>query len=1335
MKNESEKLAELENLIASLKKEIADLKKAATIQNRPDTSLTASQKIIESFFDDTITPLVLLDKNYNFIRVNEAYARACQKNVSDFPGHNHFELYPSDAKEIFDKVVQTKESIQVIARPFSFPDRPEWGVTYWDWKLTPLLDRRGEVEFLVFSLEDVTKRQMAEIALAASEEKYRALFQQIEGGFALHEIIFDDNSKPVDYRFLEINSDFEKLTGLRKEDIIGKTVLEVIPNLDPFWIEQYGRVVLTGKPIRFEGYSAPLGKQYEARAFRSEPGKFAVVINDITEKKTVEKVITAERKRLYDVLETLPVYVILLTPDYHVSFANRFFRERFGESNGKRCYEYLFNRTEPCPNCETYKVFDKNGPHRWEWTGPDNRNYDIYDFPFIESDGTTHILEMGIDVTERKITERALRESEGKYRSLFSHMTSGFVLYEILHDADDKAFDARFLEVNSAYEQMLGVKKDDQIGKTVREIYPFVGLDRIKMYDEVARTGNPIRLESSNPVLGKFFDSYVYSPRPGQVAIMFVDITERKTTEEAQKDSEKRYHSLFTEMINSWALLAIIEDENGRPYDARYLDINPAFEGVAGFPRNEIVGHNISEIFPEFDASWYEACGRVARTGESFRMQQTIKRIDKTFITAIFCPAPGQFAVIREDITEKVKAQERANRLNRVYSVLSNINEAIVRVKDVNRLFEESCRIAVEEGKLRMAWIGLVDPESGMVKVAAFSGLNEGYLDSVSISSRDESSGRGPTGTCIRENRFVTCNDFATDPHMVPWRDEAAKRGYRASAAFPLHLGNKIIGAFTLYSEEAEFFKDDEIQLLKSLAEDISFAIQFLEMEKERRQVEAERDRLFNYSIDMLCIAGFDGFFKQLNPAWEKVLGWKTEELTSHPWIDFVHPDDVQETIRALDCLKDGIAVTHFENRYRRQDGTYCWISWNANPFLNESLIFCIARDVTFRKESEARLVEANAYNRRLIESSLDPLVTIGAEGKITDANAATELITGFTRDELIGTDFSDYFTEPERARAGYQQVFREGLVRDYELQLKHRDGHSTPVLYNASLYKDSKGNTIGIFAAARDITEHLKAEAEIHKLNAELEQRVIERTAQLEKAIKELEAFSYTVSHDLRAPLRAIDGFSKIILEDYQNKFDDEGKRVLSVIRHNTVFMGQLIDDLLEFSRLGKQKIVWSDIDMEELARQVGVEIKLAFPGQLPTFEIEAIPRARGDRILIHQVLANLLFNAVKFTSPKREGKVQFGGRPEANENIYFIKDNGVGFDIKYVDKLFGVFQRLHRKEEFEGTGVGLATVKRIIDMHGGRVWAEGQVDQGAIFYFSLPNNSLKEETAGDNR
>jgi PAS domain S-box-containing protein len=291
------------------------------------------------------------------------------------------------------------------------------------------------------------------------------------------------------------------------------------------------------------------------------------------------------------------------------------------------------------------------------------------------------------------------------------------------------------------------------------------------------------------------------------------------------------------------------------------------------------------------------------------------------------------------------------------------------------------------------------------------------------------------------------------------------------------------------------------------------------------------------------------------------------------------------------------------------------------------------------------------------------------------------------------------------------------------ELVHTRKDGERIVVASHWVLHRDEHDKPKAVLEVNNDITERKRAEKEIRRLNEELEERVADRTAQLQAANKELEAFSYSVSHDLRAPLRHIDGFSQALLEDYTDQLDEAGKSYLREVRGASQEMAQLIDDMLQLARVTRGEMRREPVNLSDIARGVVTELKRREPDRTVNVNIEEGLAANGDKRLLRIILSNLLGNAWKFTSKEAEPRIAFGHQQKNGESSYFVRDNGAGFDMSYVGKLFGAFQRLHTAGEFEGTGIGLATVQRIVHRHGGRVWAEGAVDEGATFYFTLSN------------
>jgi PAS domain S-box-containing protein len=415
----------------------------------------------------------------------------------------------------------------------------------------------------------------------------------------------------------------------------------------------------------------------------------------------------------------------------------------------------------------------------------------------------------------------------------------------------------------------------------------------------------------------------------------------------------------------------------------------------------------------------------------------------------------------------------------------------------------------------------------------------------------------------------------------------------------------------------------------------------------------------------------------------------------------------------------------------RAKDGSIYWVDTTVVPFVGAEgkprQYVAIRADITERK----RVEEALREQAQILDSA--QVFVRDIESRVLFWPRGAEKLYGFTSQEALGTLSHDLFhTEfPEPLEMIEQKLFEAGIWEG-ELIHRKRDGSTIVVSSAWVLHRNSQGQPIRILETNIDITARKQAEEEVQKLNDELEKRVIQRTAQLEAANHELEAFTYSVSHDLRAPLRHIGGFSKILIEDFGPAMAPEARTHLERIQDGTRRMGLLVDELLNLARVGRHALNLQPTNLNLVIEEVVSLLQPEAEGRVVDWKIGKLPAAECDPILIKQVFQNLLANALKFTRHREHAVIEINQGQENGPTVIVVRDNGVGFNMKYSDKLFGVFQRLHRAEDFEGTGIGLATVKRIIYKHGGRVWAEAELDKGATFYFTLqaePTRVTSEE------
>ncbi len=544
-----------------------------------------------------------------------------------------------------------------------------------------------------------------------------------------------------------------------------------------------------------------------------------------------------------------------------------------------------------------------------------------------------------------------------------------------------------------------------------------------------------------------------------------------------------------------------------------------------------------------------------------------------------------------------------------------------------------------------------------------------------------------------------------------------------------------------------------------------------------RKQIQVRQAHftaLVKSSDDVILSKTLDGIITSWNPASERLFGYRADEIIGQSIDCLIPPDRINEEKRFLQTILAGKTVRNYDTVRLKKDGSPIDVSVTQSAIFDEQgqvvAASKIIRDISERKQAEAaqqryteRLTAINhldliiAANVDIIEvyddfiaelrqlvpfdrASLIRLNQAGDQGQIarqwsenqppTQSNQWSP-IQGSAIERLVENHAPLLETElnEQSIWSESEQLKRDGIRSRLLLPLIV-EGRVLGVLAIAS--REPNAFSEDVQAILMTIADQLsiairKADLyeQVQRHADDLEQRVQMRTAELEAANKELEAFTYSVSHDLRAPLRAIDGFSRMLLRDYLEILPEDGQRRLGVVRENAQQMGQLIDDLLAFSRLNRQPLNREPLDLAELAAQVMDTLRHQEKSHPVELVIDPLPLCQADPALLKQVMVNLLANAMKFTRKVDAARIEIGYHEENGETVYFVKDNGAGFDMRYADKLFGVFQRLHRAEDFEGTGVGLAIVQRIIYRHAGRVWAEAKVDQGATFYFTLGKES----------
>ncbi|MBN1828522.1 MAG: PAS domain S-box protein [Deltaproteobacteria bacterium] len=526
------------------------------------------------------------------------------------------------------------------------------------------------------------------------------------------------------------------------------------------------------------------------------------------------------------------------------------------------------------------------------------------------------------------------------------------------------------------------------------------------------------------------------------------------------------------------------------------------------------------------------------------------------------------------------------------------------------------------------------------------------------------------------------------------------------------------LGAFSLI---IYYFHRERLDRLRSEYEALA----------ERHALTEHFEYLTKYANDIIIVLDDSWNIIEANDRAISSYGYSLGELLRIDYGRLIESPSREIVARRRQALERGESLL-IEETHKRKDGSIFPAEASIRPIVSHGITYYqyIIRDITERKTAERLLYDRNQHLAMIINSAPVGIYDLDLDGRIKSIwNPAAEKLFGWKREEVLGKFLP---TVPEQSMSEYEALHSITMqgesLTDVALERQRKGGSPVAISLSVSPLHDQQGNITGMLSIAVDMTKRKEMEKQLRLLNLTLEQKVAERTSRLRNINEELEAFSYSVSHDLRAPLRSIDGFSQAVMEDYEDKLDASGRDHLKRIRAATQRMGLLIDDLLQLSRITRVDMRTVEINLSSLASTAARETEEQTKRRI-AWKIPEGLSATGDPRLLTIVLRNLFDNAVKFTAAKENPTIEFGRTVMNGTSWFYVRDNGVGFDPKYKDKLFTAFQRLHSAKDYPGTGIGLATVKRIIGRHGGEVWADGAIDAGAAFFFTIPGGRTEEQ------
>ncbi len=1130
---------------------------------------------------------------------------------------------------------------------------------------------------------DLTHHKQVEYALQQSEQKYRNLFEKSKDPI----LLIDGN------KFIDCNqAALEMLSMVSKDEIVGRTPSEISPVMQPDGLRSTEKAKLLINEairkgyIRFEWlHIAADGRAvYMEVSLTSIPGKGSIYLytmwRDITRQKEQEFALKkakeqaeAERNKFQTLVETLPVGVSLIDKKGNIVDANSISESILGVSQKQHKKSTL--------KSPIWKIVRKDGSTMPVGEYPASRviaGEELVKNVIMgvqrEDDTLTWISTSAAaidakagggaavvyeDITHRFEAENALRASEERYHSLFENMSEAFILHKMIFNTKGKPVDFLVVDVNPAFARLTGRKPESVVGLKGSEI-PEIDLKRvIKVYGDVALTGKPALLQQDSEDSGKYFELRCYKPAEGYVATTMSDISERVRAEKKLRDSEEKYRSLISALSEG----VVMQSKNGE-----IIAVNKAAEKILGLTIDQLMGRStidkrwkaVHEDGSDFPEEHHPAMVALA-TGKPV-LNETM---------GIHKPNGSLSWILVHAEPMLVPGTKEAYAVVTSFTDITQQRNSQKTIKESEERFKKLSNLTFE---------GIVIHDNGICIDAniSFCSLFGLQLDDL-----------------IGEDIFLKI--------IHPDDQKKIRKMLKKQSS-------ECIEITALKSDGSEFPLELETQQIVWGNENLQVsALRDITEQVKARNALLESEMRFKILSEVTyegIIIHDQGIIRDVNLSMQVMIGQKREDMLGTNILDYV-PGKYHKLITQRIEEK---YVGAYEIRIMRKDGTQfpAEIIVKETEIRGKGLRVASVRDLSDKKFA-AR--EIRKLSTAVMQSPVSILVT-SLSGKIEYVNPAFTKISGYTLEEAYGkkTSILKSGHTPEKVYQKLWKTISAGKVWKGEFLNRKKNGALyweqaliAPVL-------DDEGKIVNYLAIKEDITRR-----------KESEQRLQETMADLERSNRDLEQFAYVSSHDLQEPLRKIKNYTELLAGRYSEMIDEQGKHYIDIITRGTSRMQHLIDDLLSYSRVSSKGIQYEKVDMNKLIGDVEDNLELSIYRAKAELVRDELPEITGDESQLYLLFQNLISNAIKF---RREEalKINISAKEEQDTITFSVRDNGIGMKMKYAEKIFTVFQRLHSRDEYEGTGIGLAICKKIVERHAGKIWFESEEGKGTVFYIQLP-------------